>query len=95
MVSRRDAQRVPPGVLRSITSADVSKLPAYIGMPVPDAGYLLMRITQVVDGKPAAEDKQADQRIAGMLGMAEYEAYVASLKARADISINNANFDKK
>jgi peptidyl-prolyl cis-trans isomerase D len=95
MVSRRDAQKVPPGVLRSITSADVSKLPAYIGTPVPDAGYLLMRISKVVEGKPAAEDKQADQRIAGMLGMAEYEAYVASLKARADITINNANLEKK
>ncbi|HET7669259.1 MAG TPA: SurA N-terminal domain-containing protein [Burkholderiales bacterium] len=95
MVSRRDAQKVPPGVLRAITSADVSKLPAYIGAPQPDAGYLLMRITKVVEGKPAAEDKQADQRIAGMLGVAEYEAYVASLKARADIKINNANLEKK
>ena len=62
---------------------------------MPDAGYLLLRITKVVEGKPAAEDKQADQRIAGMLGVAEYEAYVASLKARADIKINNANLEKK
>jgi peptidyl-prolyl cis-trans isomerase D len=95
MVSRRDAQKMPPGVLRSITSADVSKLPAYIGTPIPDAGYLIMRITKVVEGKPAAEDKQAEQRIVGMLGIAEYEAYVASLKARADIKINNANLEKK
>ena len=97
MISRRDAQRVPPGILRSIVSADVSKLPAYIGTPIPDAGYLLVRITKVVEGKPAAEEeKQAGQRIAGMLGMAEYEAYVASLKSRADIKINSANLvDKK
>ena len=95
MVSRRDAQRMPAGVLRSIVSADVSKLPAYIGTAVPDAGYLLMRITKVVEGKPAAEDKQAEQRIAGMLGVAEYEAYVASLKARADIKINTGNLAEK
>jgi peptidyl-prolyl cis-trans isomerase D len=95
MVSRRDAQRMPAGVLRSIVAADVSKLPAYIGTAVPDGGYLLMRITKVVEGKPAAEDKQAEQRIAGMLGVAEYEAYVASLKARADISIRGENLEKK
>ena len=95
MVSRRDAQRVPQDVLRRIVSADVSKLPTYIGMPVPDAGYFLVRITKVVEGKPAAEDKQAESRIAGMLGVAEYEAYVASLKARADITIRGENLEKK
>jgi hypothetical protein len=30
-----------------------------------------------------------------MIGDAEYEAYIASLKGRADISVNAANLEKK
>jgi peptidyl-prolyl cis-trans isomerase D len=95
LVSRRDAQGFPADLVRRVVAADVSKLPTYIGAPVEGAGYLLMRITKVVEGKPAADEKQNEQRVAGMLGVAEYEAYVASLKGRADISINAANLEKK
>jgi peptidyl-prolyl cis-trans isomerase D len=95
LVSRRDAQGLPGEVLRKVVAADVSKLPAYLGMPVGEAGYLLLRITKVVDGKPAAEDKQREARVSATIGGAEFEAYLASLKGRADISINSANLEKK
>ena len=95
LVSRRDAQGLPADVLRRVVAADVSKLPAYIGAPIEGAGYLLMRITKVVEGKPAGDEKQQEQRVSGMLGAADYEAYVASLKGKADITINAANLEKK
>jgi peptidyl-prolyl cis-trans isomerase D len=95
LVSRRDAQGLPNDILRRVVAADTSKLPAYIGAPIEGAGYLLMRITKVVEGKPAGDDKQQEQRVSGMLGMAEYEAYVASLKGKADITVNAANLEKK
>jgi len=95
LVSRRDAQGLPGEVLRKVVAADVSKLPAYIGMPTGDAGYLLLRITKVVEGKPPAEDKQREARVAAAIGGAEFEAYLASLKGRADISISAANLEKK
>jgi peptidyl-prolyl cis-trans isomerase D len=95
MVSRRDAQGLPVEVARRVVAADVTKLPTYFGMPVEGAGYLLMRITRVVDGKPATDEKQSEARTAGMLGAAEYEAYVASLKGKADITVNAANLEKK
>ena len=95
MVSRRDTQGFPPELARRVVAADVSKLPAYLGVPIQDAGYLLMRITKVVEGKPAGDEKQSEARSAGMLGMADYEAYVASLKGKADISVNSANLEKK
>ncbi len=93
-VSRRDAQGLPADVLRRIVSADVSKLPAYVGMPIPDAGYLLLRISKVTGGDPKL-DAQASGRIAGMLGAAQYEAYVASLRSRADIEVRAANLEAK
>jgi peptidyl-prolyl cis-trans isomerase D len=94
-VSRRDAQGLPAEVLRRVVAADVSKLPAYIGMPVRDTGYLLVRISKVSEAQPAALDKDTPARIAGMVGSAEYEAYLASLKGRADISVHSANLEKK
>jgi peptidyl-prolyl cis-trans isomerase D len=95
MVSRRDAQGLPAEVARRVVAADTTKLPAYVGMPIEEAGYLLMRITKVVEGKPAGDEKQVEASTARMLGVADYEAYVASLKGKADISINTANLEKK
>jgi peptidyl-prolyl cis-trans isomerase D len=96
-VSRRDAQGLPADVLRRVVAADVSKLPAYVGIPIPDSGYLLVRISKVAPGSPpAGEDKaQAAARVAQAAGAAQFEAYVASLKARASITVNAATLEKK
>jgi len=97
LVSRRDAQGLPNDVLGKVVAADVSKLPTYVGMPMADSGYLLLRITKVVEGKPAPDDKQRDARLAATLGGAQFESYLASLKGRASITIDSANVlgDKK
>jgi peptidyl-prolyl cis-trans isomerase D len=93
-VSRRDPQNVPLEVLRPVMSADATKLPAYVGLPVADAGYMLVRITKVLDGDP----KQAGDplpRAAAMSGASQYEAYLASLRKQADVSINQPNLERK
>ena len=95
VVSRRDAQGVPTEVLRRVVSADVSKLPAYVGMPVPDAGYLLVRISKVMEGDTKALDPQVASRVAEMLGAAQYEAYVESLRSRADIEVRSVSPETK
>jgi peptidyl-prolyl cis-trans isomerase D len=95
MVSRRDAQNVPAELVRRVLAADASKLPAYVGTPIQDAGYLLVRITKVVEGKPTGDEKQSEARTASMLGVADYESFVASLKGKADITVNAANLEKK
>ncbi|HZM36196.1 MAG TPA: SurA N-terminal domain-containing protein [Burkholderiales bacterium] len=94
-VSRREAQGMPADVLRRVVSADVSKLPAYVGMPIPDAGYLVLRISNVIDVDPKLDDTQTAQRIAGMLGAAQYEAFVASLRGRADIEVRPSILESK
>src|ERR1700694_3298731 len=57
-VSRRDAQGLPGEVLRRVVAADASKLPAYIGMPVPEAGYLLIRISKVIETEAKPEEQK-------------------------------------
>jgi len=98
LVSRRAAQGMPAEVVRQVVAADVSKLPTYVGMSIGETGYVILRISKVVEGEAAAAqqaEKQTEARAANLVGAAEFEAYVASLKGRADIKINSANLEKK
>jgi peptidyl-prolyl cis-trans isomerase D len=95
LVSRREAQGLPINVLRQVVSADTSKLPAYVGVPIPDAGYVLLRISRVVDEEAKDDDPQIAARAAALYGSAQYEAYLDSLRARADVEVKTANLEKK
>jgi peptidyl-prolyl cis-trans isomerase D len=94
-VSRRDAQGLPAEVLRRAVSADVSKLTAYAGMAFPEGGYLLLRISKVIDAGEQQPDPQSAARIASLFGGSQYEAYVAALRSRADIEVSPASLEKK
>ncbi len=94
-VSRRDAQGLSTDLLRRVVAADISRLPAYVGVPVPDAGYVLVRISRVIDVEPRELDPQSAGRTASMAGAAQFDAYVSNLRSRADISVNAANLEKK
>jgi peptidyl-prolyl cis-trans isomerase D len=95
VVSRRDAQGVPANVLRQVVAADTSKLPSFVGVPIPDGGYVLLRISRVIDEPAKEDDPQIAARFAQIYGAAQYEAMVESLRASADIEINAANLEKK
>ena len=95
MISRRESQNLPANVARQVFGADSSKLPAFIGAPIPDAGYVLLRVSRVVD-EPAKEvDPQAALRAAGLYGNAQYEAFVESLRSRADIEVRPGSLTEK
>jgi peptidyl-prolyl cis-trans isomerase D len=93
-VSRRDPQNLPLEVLRPVMSADATKLPAYVGLPVADAGYMLVRISKVIEGDPK-QGGDPVPRAAALSGSSQYEAYVESLRKQADVSINQANLERK
>jgi len=94
VVSRREAQGMPPEALQRVVSADVSTLPVYVGVSFPE-GYLLLRVSKVIEAEPKQADPQSAARISGLYGRSEYEAYVGSLRARADVEINPSNLEKK
>jgi len=94
-VSRREAQGLPGDVLRRVVSADVSKLPAYVGIAFPEGGYLLVRISKVIEADNKIPDQQATQRINQLYGTAQFQAYVAALRARADIEVRQAALTEK
>ena len=49
-------------MLRQVMSADTAKLPVYIGVPLPDAGYALIRISKVIDEPVKEGDPQVSAR---------------------------------
>ena len=92
-VSRREPQGMPGDVLRQVMGADAAKLPAYVGVPAGDAGYVLLRISKVLEADPKAQ--QGAERSAALLRAAQYDAYVASLRQQADIEISQRNLEKR
>ena len=94
LVSRREPQGVPAEALQRIVAADVSKLPAYTGIPIPGRGYVVMRITKVVDVDAAKATEEAAPRTSQLYGQSDYAAYLASLRQRADIEVRKENLEK-
>jgi peptidyl-prolyl cis-trans isomerase D len=90
-VSRRESQGLSTEVMRQVMSADAAKLPAYVGVPAGDSGYLLLKVSKVTEG----DAKQAGGRPAALLDAAQYDAFVASLREQADIEINQRNLEKR
>ena len=87
----------PPAALAMIFQADATKLPAYAGSVNERGGYSIYRIERVV--APAAPDAtrltSVSDRVAEQMGRELVAAYVASLKAKADVKINQANLEKE
>ena len=93
IVSRREPQGLPGEVLRQVMAADAARLPAHLGVPAGDSGYLLLRISKVIEAD--AKQQAAGNRPAALLGAAQYDAYVASLRQQADIEINQKTLEKR
>jgi hypothetical protein len=64
-----------------------------VGVPAGDSGFVLLRISKVIEAEPKAQD--LGNRPAALLGAAQYEAYVASLREQADVEINQRNLEKR
>ncbi|MBE2257596.1 MAG: SurA N-terminal domain-containing protein [Rhodobacteraceae bacterium] len=96
-VSRLDGRQVPAAALKAIFRTDVRKLPAFVGVEVGGGNYLLVQIIKV--SQPAKLDdgrRQALQReIATVLGQEDFTAYLAGLRMRYKIDVNQAALDSK
>lgn len=87
-VSRSNFNGVPGPAVGAVMKADTSKLPAYVGLPVPGKGYSIYRIT-AVDNQPAdAEAVKAEkQQVEEFLAAQEMAGYLGVLKKRAKAEI--------
>jgi peptidyl-prolyl cis-trans isomerase D len=86
----------PPVALTSIFQADASKLPAYTGSANERGGYSLYRVQRVVAAAPpdAAKVSGFSTRVGDQIGRELSNAYLASLKAKSDVKINDVALEK-
>jgi peptidyl-prolyl cis-trans isomerase D len=97
LVSRADSKGLAEPVMRQVFKTDAEKLPAYAGVEMPEGGYMLLRVSRVVnpDKTDTAQQKQLSEALSQMVGEEQFTAYVASLKSKAKISLNKDAFEKK
>lgn len=88
-ISRAKHEGIAPEVFDSVMKADASKLPAYVGVALPEQGYAIYRIGKVA--QPATVDqarRQAEQQqVSSALAQQEMSAYVEVLKQKAKAKI--------
>jgi peptidyl-prolyl cis-trans isomerase D len=96
-ISRRNPLGLPPDTLRRILAAEVARLPTYVGVERGDEGYAIFRITKVVAAAAKTDAQNATDlaRAERQAGLAQYEAYIASLRAQADVTVNRENLVAK
>ena len=89
-VSRTKEPAINPTAAIAVLKADVTKLPAYVGVEVPGQGYGVYRIAKV--SQPATPDaarrKQESDQIGQLVGQQQMYDYVEALKSKAKVKIN-------
>jgi peptidyl-prolyl cis-trans isomerase D len=83
-------------VLRQVFKADTKTLPSYTGVEAPGGGYMLMRVTRVVEPEKIdrAQQNSLSDGLAQMLGEEQFTAYISSLKQKQKVKINKEKFEK-
>lgn len=88
---------LPPELLAKVFQVNPDKLPGYTGGTNEKGGFSIARVTKVNTPVPAeaARVDMASARLSEQLGRELMNAYLASLKAKTEVKINQANLEKK
>jgi peptidyl-prolyl cis-trans isomerase D len=91
LVSRSDPQGQPRQVLEAALRADATKLPAWTGVDLGDAGYAVVRVG-AVKPRDAASPESASlmPRVAQAWATAETQAYLKALERRFKAQVDAA-----
>lgn len=89
-VSRlRPASGVEPGLARLVLQADVSKLPAYVGMESTSGEFVIARVDALKEASPLDDIKRAKyaQLLRQAIGEEMLQAYVAEARKHASFKV--------
>lgn len=87
-LSRTKAQGIAPAAFDAIMKADVSKLPAYVGVVLPQQGYAVYRIVKIAQPAILDQKRQTEQQqVTSTLAQQEMTAYIEALKEKAKVKI--------
>jgi peptidyl-prolyl cis-trans isomerase D len=80
-LSRQQRQNLPAAVVDAVLRADAGKLPAFVGVDLGEAGYVVARI-DVVLPRESTDDAPAREQYGQAWSSAETRAYLEALKQR-------------
>ena len=97
LVSRADPKGMNEALLRQAFKSDPRNVPSYTGVEGPDGGYMLLRVTRVVEPEKvdSAQQKALSEGLAQVAGEEQFGAYLSSLKQKAKIKLNKEQLERK
>ena len=96
-ISRREPQGLDMETLRAVFSADMSRLPAFVGLPNFEGGFTLIRISKVIEPvlPDAAARKVFSKQLQQLFTQEELASYLAGIRKRYDVSVKAENLERK
>lgn len=90
VIDRKNAQGLSDAVMKQAFRIDAAKLPAYDGVENANGGYSVIRVSRVDSTAPTDADEKnlLKNELETALADEYTAAYQASLKAKADITVN-------
>ncbi|MFO0482947.1 MAG: SurA N-terminal domain-containing protein [bacterium] len=96
LLSRQKPGSLPEAALRQVFRADASKLPAYAGVEQPGGGYLLLRVSRVVESRGIDPNVRAGfaRQAYQLAAQEQVGAYITALRAGAKVSLAPAAVER-
>ena len=96
-VSRLDYRAIPPVEAQAVFRLETAKLPAYTGVELPGSGYALVKLNKIIPGDKIDEAtrKGMTQQLGNLMAKEEIQLYLAALRARYKVEINQAALEAK
>lgn len=97
LISRRDTQGLSAPEVAEAFKLDGGKLPAYAGVENPRGAFVLLKVSRTVEVEEAdaAKRKAATDELRQIVAQEQSNAYVAALKAKADVKLKLDKIEQK
>jgi len=97
LVSRGDTKGFAEPLVKEVFKTDAAKVPAYSGVEAPGGGYVLLRISRVVEPEKLdrAQQNSLSEALAQLQGEEHFTAYLESLKNKTKVRINKEAIERK
>jgi peptidyl-prolyl cis-trans isomerase D len=92
LLSRQQPGSLPETAVRQVFRADTSRLPAYVGVEQPGGGFLLLRVSRVVESRGIDPNARAGfvRQAYQLVAQEQVSAYLAALRAGAKVTLTPA-----
>ncbi len=94
MVTMVKRQGLHPEGLKAVYGVGKDELPAHVGMEIDDGRYVIFKVSKIVDMEEVTEDDMstAKEQLVQMVKQQQMNAYIASLRDKANVRVKGDLF---